>query len=136
MGYRSEVCFSITKKLFNIYSALLKKLLENCDEVKIGEVYSDYNCKEKIEVYYFIWTGVKWYFGDDAVNIIEGIIKQNPDDCSLTRIGEDDNDLEYLGNRDHQVDIIKELDVPGKKEDLNKLFAPNSIKFLEKLKTE
>lgn len=120
MGYRSEACFSITKELYSKHPGLIEHV-KYCDSVNLSG-----------NILYFHWDSIKWYDSYPEVEYITNLIDEFPEECGLVRLGEDYDDTEYLGTREHDVYLSRTIDIPGHDLDLKNFFAPHSIKFLKK----
>ena len=125
MGYRSQVCIAINKDLFNEKAdATLKKSLEDCDDILLSE---------NKETFYFIYQYVKWYDGYEEVDRVNSFIRENLDKTCLLRIGEDDADIERIGDYfNFDVYIVKNFDIPKHSKVNHKdFFSGNAIKFIK-----
>ena len=125
MGYRSEVCIAINKEFFDGENdRTLKKHLEDCDSIHLDA--NDEN-------YFFVFDSVKWYPEHEDVKYIESFIRKFANKACLLRIGEEDHDVERIGDT-YNFDLCLErrVDFPKVKVvDDEDFFSPNSIKFIK-----
>jgi len=112
MGYRSDICFAVTKE------ALAIKLLK---EEKEPAMFSEdwVEIEEIGNIWYYSIDNIKWYEGYNEVDevmawlsTIEPIIKTRGNGVTVhheweeeqygfLRIGEDDEDIEFRGDPGH-----------------------------------
>ena len=129
MGYRSNVVFGIKKTVFQAQPPKLKEHFKDCDEIT-----------ESNGFLYFNWDGVKWYEDYENVKEInnfmakldgENLDKEVP--YGFLRTGEDDDDIERKGDSyGARIYCTRVIDFPeGVDVDKDKLFAPNSIRFIK-----
>lgn len=115
MGYRSDVCFVISKK--NFFAAVVL-------ESTFPKIFNDPNIFSKTEVQmggepviFFKCDGIKWYPStdsevEDAVNYIEGL-DEEVTPFGFLRIGEELEDIESMGIPwDFDMYVHREITVP------------------------
>ncbi len=92
MGYRSTIAIAISKKA--ILESLLKiKTLPNA--FNTADVFDD----SQKNAHYWIFESTKWYPTYTTIDAIEKFLATlNDDDYGFIRIGEDQGDVEILGN--------------------------------------
>ena len=67
MGYRSDVCFAVTKECYKENATqALKNALKDC-----------YQVYENERGYYFSWDNVKWYEDYPVVKVIEEFMEEH-----------------------------------------------------------
>ena len=108
MGYRSDVCVAMTDSATRLMKTIISHLPEDhdihsllqADDGDFKDITSrhmanqDYDCDSKM---YF--EHVKWYESYDDVGLIEEVLGSIDDeDWLITRVGEEQNDIEQTGS--------------------------------------
>ena len=108
MGYRSDVCIAMTDSATRLMKAIISHLPEHHevhhlinddagnfrDITKSQIANQDFDCDSKM---YFEY--VKWYEGYEDVSFIEEVLNSIDDEeWLITRVGEDQNDIEQTGS--------------------------------------
>jgi len=105
----------------------------------VGSALKDFkdcsSVKQTKDTVTFYWDDVKWYEDYADVKSIMGVLsKLEDEEFGFLRIGEDDDDIERLGEPwEFELYISRniELDYCGEDIEKDKFFAPNSIKFIK-----
>ena len=125
MGYRSEVIIAVTKKAYNKFAdQAVRDILKTCDTVTQNK-----------NGYYFHFNSIKWYSDYEEIQklnkFIEDCVQDNSDNIGFLRIGEDDDDLERIGDPYlFDVFINRSIEFPEGKEVNEIIFACNSIRYI------
>ena len=126
MGYRSDVCFAVTKECYKENATqALKNALKDC-----------YQVYENERGYYFSWDNVKWYEDYPDVKVIEEFMEEHNSSIGFVRIGEDMDDIELKGDQTGFFEIypMRTIDLPKlDKLDSDQFFAGNAEKFIESI---
>lgn len=108
MGYRSDVCIALTDSASRLVKTIISHLPEGHEALELVKHDSgtfiditpkditnpDFDCDSKM---YF--EHVKWYERYDDVSFIEEVIHSlDEEDYLVTRVGEDQNDIEQTGS--------------------------------------
>jgi len=124
MGYRSVLAIAIKKKAFEKHVGEAIKDFKTCDSIK--------QTKDTVTFY---WDGVKWYEDYEDVKSVMGVLaKLEEEDYGFLRVGEDDEDIERLGDPyDFELYLSRSISLDYCGDDVTKeeFFAPNSIKFIK-----
>lgn len=124
MGYRSQVVIGFKK------TAFFKNVGDSAESFKDCDLIS-----ESEDNVIFIWEDVKWYDSYKDVQEITAVIRKCADDeYGFVRIGEEDGDIEKLGEP-WEFEIVTATTVQyydgGDEVTSEEFFKPNSIKFIK-----
>lgn len=102
MGYRSEVAIAVSTEDYNYAPEEVKNALKEC---------LDEPAENTATMVIFHQDWVKWYDDDELVQTIEKWLDTlNPYNYGMIRLGEDDNDVQYLGDPwSNGLDYIRKI---------------------------
>jgi hypothetical protein len=105
MGYRSQCVVTIKKDCFDANKDKIKDIIEDCDETYFVPKYN---------IYVFKWDYIKWYESYPSINAMEKLLSEFDNDTTMLRIGEDPNDIEYIGDpSEYEVYLVRMTDIPN-----------------------